>query len=180
MRPKQNEKDESQTIRSSDMKQDTEKGLEDDSKTGEISEQERQLKEALTLAEERLDQLLRCRAELDNTLKRVAREKENISRYASEKLVVKLLPVLDSFDQAAKYDPGMDKIRQQLMDVLKGEGLVPLDVIGKRFDPNYHEALMMVESDKYDEGIVTEEVLRGYSLNSKIIRFSKVLVSKKQ
>jgi len=138
------------------------------------------LEEAMWVAEERTDQLLRCRAELDNTIKRAAREKESLSRYASEKLISKLLPVLDSLDQAAKQVEGMDRVRKQLLDVLKTEGLSPIEAQGEKFDPYRHEALMMVESDEYDEGTVTEEVQRGYALNSKVIRFSKVLVSKKR
>ncbi|MHC1630783.1 MAG: nucleotide exchange factor GrpE [Methanotrichaceae archaeon] len=145
----------------------------------EIAELKQQLEEAHKLADERLDQILRCRAELDNTLKRVSKEKTELSKYASETLIVKLLPVLDSFDQAVKHDQDLDKIRQQFLDALKVEGLAPIDAVGKKFDSCYHECLMMVESDEYDEGTVVEEVLRGYTLNSKVIRFSKVLVSKK-
>lgn len=147
--------------------------------TGTANEIESQIAEAQHLADERLDQLLRCRAELDNALKRAAREKADFSRYASEKLIVKMLPVLDSFDQAAKHDQGLEKIRQQLLDVLQGEGLLPIPTVGEKFDPYKHEALMMAQSDEHEEGTVVEEVLRGYSLNSKVIRFSKVLVSKK-
>jgi molecular chaperone GrpE len=139
-----------------------------------------QLEEMRWVAEERTEQLLRCRAELDNTIKRAAREKEALSRYASEKLISKLLPVLDSLDQAAKQVEGMDRIRKQLLDVLKTEGLEPIEAKGEKFDPYRHEALMMVESDEHDEGTVTEEVQRGYALNSRVIRFSKVLVSKKR
>lgn len=139
-----------------------------------------QLEEMKRVAEERTEQLLRCRAELDNTIKRTARDKEALSRYASEKLISKLLPVLDSLDQAAKQVEGMDRIRKQLLDVLKTEGLEPIKAQGEKFDPYRHEALMMVESDEHDEGTVTEVVQRGYALNGRMIRFSKVLVSKKR
>lgn len=138
------------------------------------------LEEARREAEERTEQLLRCRAELDNTLKRAAREKEALSGRASERLILKLLPVLDSLDQAAKQVEGMERISKQLLDVLGTEGLAPIVAIGEKFDPYKHEALMMVESDEYEEGTVTEEVLRGYALNSRVVRFSKVLVSKKR
>jgi molecular chaperone GrpE len=137
------------------------------------------LGEARRVADERTDQLLRCRAELDNTIKRASREKEVLAGRASERLISKLLPVLDSLDQAAKQVEGMDRVRRQLLDVLKTEGLSPIVSKGEKFDPYRHEALMMVESDEYDEGTVTEEVQRGYALNGRVIRFSKVLVSKK-
>ncbi len=138
------------------------------------------LKEAKRAVEERTDQLLRCRAELDNTIKRSAREKEILAGRASERLISKLLPVLDSLDQAAKQVEGMERVRKQLLDVLKTEGLSPIEAKGEKFDPYRHEALMMVESDEYDEGTVTEEVQRGYAMNGRVIRFSKVLVSKKR
>ena len=138
------------------------------------------LRETNRQAETWQDQFLRCRAELDNTLKRAAREKEALSGRASERLILKLLPVLDSLDQAAKQVEGMERVRRQLLDVLGAEGLAPIEAKGEKFDPYRHEALMMVESDECEEGTVTEEVLRGYTLNSRVIRFSKVLVSKKR
>jgi len=138
------------------------------------------VEEARREAEERTEQLLRCRAELDNTLKRAAREKEALSGRASERLILKLLPVLDSLDHAAKQVEGMERIRKQLLDVLGTEGLAPIVAVGEKFDPYRHEALMMAESDECEEGTVTEEVLRGYALNSRVVRFSKVLVSKKR
>lgn len=140
----------------------------------------KELEVARREAEETNDLLLRCRAELDNTLKRAAREKEALSFRASERVITKLLPVLDSLDQAAKQVEGMERVRRQLLDVLGTEGLAPIEAIGEKFDPYRHEALMMVESDECEEGTVTEEVLRGYALNSRVIRFSKVLVSKKR
>ncbi|AET65482.1 nucleotide exchange factor GrpE [Methanothrix harundinacea] len=147
---------------------------------GDDLELARQLAEAERLVEELTDQLLRSRAELDNTVKRAAREREASTLFASERLMTKLLPVLDSLDQAAKHVEGMDKVRKQLLDVLRTEGLSPIEAKGEKFDPYKHEALMMVESDEDEEGTVTEEVQRGYALNSKVIRFSKVLVSKKR
>jgi molecular chaperone GrpE len=154
------------------------KGL--DAKELDPEELREQLEEAKRAAEERTDQLLRCRAELDNTIKRSAREKEALSSHASDRLILKLLPVIDSLDQAAKQVEGMERIRKQLLDVLKTEGLSPIETKGEKFDPYRHEALMMVESDECEEGTVTEEILRGYAMNGKVIRFSKVLVSKKR
>jgi len=167
------------------MRADQDKGSEDakassGTESGAGTDAEAGLVEACQLAEERLDQLMRCRAELDNTLKRVAREKEELARYASETLVVKLLPVLDSLDQASKHDQGIEQIRQQLMDALKSEGLSAIDALGEKFDPYRHEALMQVPSEEHEDGTVIEEVLRGYTLGPRVVRFSKVLVSKRE
>ena len=168
------------------MSADQDKGSEDAEASSGAAESEAGidaetgLEEACQLAEERLDQLLRCRAELDNTLKRVAREKEELARYASETLVVKLLPVLDSLDQASKHDQGAEQIRQQLTDVLKSEGLSAIEALGEKFDPYQHEALMQVPAEEHEDGTVIEEVLRGYTLGPRVVRFSKVLVSKRK
>ncbi|NPV62634.1 MAG: nucleotide exchange factor GrpE [Methanotrichaceae archaeon] len=138
-----------------------------------------QLEDAQQLAEERLDQLLRCRAELDNVVKRSSREKEEMAKYASEKLICKILPVLDSLEQAAKHDEGSKILYQQLFEVLRGEGLVPIEAVGKKFDPYRHEALYKIKSEQLEEDAVAEEVQKGYLFGSRVIRFSKVAVAKR-
>ena len=138
-----------------------------------------QLSSAQSMSEERLDLLMRCRADLDNVMKRSAREKEDNIKYASLKLVLKLLPVLDSLDLAAKHDEGSKVLYMQLLDILSGEGLMPIEAKGVRFDPYRHEALFQVERQELEEGIVAEEIQKGYIFNSHVIRFSKVAVTKR-
>ena len=138
-----------------------------------------QLSSAQSMSEERLDLLMRCRADLDNVMKRSAREKEDNIKYASLKLVLKLLPVLDSLDLAAKHDEGSKVLYMQLLDILSGEGLMPIEAKGVRFDPYRHEALFQVERQELEEGIVAEEIQKGYIFNSHVIRFSKVAVAKR-
>lgn len=150
-----------------------------DSVSKEAFELKKLLDETQNLAEERLDQLKRCRADLDNTLKIMARQREEHARYASEKLVSKLLCVLDSLEQASKHDEGCKVLYNQLLDVLKGEGLEPIVALGQKFDPYKHEALMQVKSDELEEDSVAQEIQRGYTLNSRVIRFSKVAVVKR-
>jgi len=140
---------------------------------------QKELEDANRLADERLDQLLRCRADLDNILKRSAKEKEEQAKYASERLVCKLLCVLDSLEQASKHDEGSKVLFNQLLDILRSEGLSPIDAIGKKFDPYMHEAMFQVSSEDTEDGTVAQEIQRGYSLNSRVIRFSKVAVAKR-
>lgn len=149
--------------------------------TSEMSVEEliEELNSARALAEERLELLMRCRADLDNVLKRSAREKEENIKYASEKLICKLLPVLDSLEQAAKHDQGSNVLYMQLFAVLSGEGLAPIEAKGMKFDPYRHEALYQVESQELEEGLVAEEIQKGYLFNSHVIRFSKVAVAKR-
>ena len=124
--------------------------------TARIDELEGKLVEMQILSEERLDQLMRCRADLDNLMKRSVREKEDTVKYASEKLV----------------------LHMQLLGVLFTEGLVPIEAVGKKFDPYRHEALFQVKKDDLEEDIVAEEIQKGYLFNSRVIRFSKVAVNK--
>jgi molecular chaperone GrpE len=144
-----------------------------------VEELQQQLTSAQSLAEERLDLLMRCRADLDNIVKRSAREKEDNIKYASLKLVSKLLPVLDSLEVAAKHEEGSKVLYMQLLDILQGEGLVPIETKGMKFDPYRHEALFQVETKDLEEGVVAEEIQKGYIFNSHVIRFSKVAVAKR-
>jgi molecular chaperone GrpE len=145
----------------------------------DVEELLQQLSSAESLAEERLDLLMRCRADLDNVMKRSAREKEDNVKYASERLVLKLLPVLDSLDVAAKHDEGCKVLYMQLLDILSGEGLMPIEANGIRFDPYRHEALFQVKTQELEEDTVAEEIQKGYLFNNHVIRFSKVAVAKR-
>jgi molecular chaperone GrpE len=145
----------------------------------DLQELRLQLEDAKCLAEDRLDQLLRCRAELDNVLKRAAREREDNVKYASEKLVGRLLPVLDSLNQAAKHDEGTRVLHQQMLEILASEGLQPIESLGQKFDPFRHEALFQVKKEDLEEDTVAEEIQKGYLFNSRVIRFSKVAVAKR-
>jgi len=157
----------------------SEESLQQNGDEADLQELKMQLEDAQCLAEERLDQLLRCRADLDNVIKRAAKEKEENAKYASEKLIGRLLPVLDSLDQAAKHDDGTKVLYQQLFEILASEGLKPIESIGQKFDPFRHEALFQVKKEDLEEDTVAEEIQKGYLFNSRVIRFSKVAVAKR-
>jgi molecular chaperone GrpE len=159
---------------------DVESGAKPDTSGANDEELRLLLSSAQSLALERLDLLMRCRADLDNVMKRSAREKEDNVKYASEKLVLKLLPVLDSLEAAAKHDEGSKVLYMQLLDILSGEGLMPIEAKGMKFDPYRHEALIQVETKELEEGTVAEEIQKGYIFNSHVIRFSKVAVTKSE
>lgn len=150
------------------------------------------LKEQLAQHEEKMkeleDRLLRLAAEYDNYRKRTAREFEAICQNANENLILKLLDTLDNFERAldsAKesndYDSfrkGVELIYTHLKKLLEKEGLKEIEAVGKPFDPNFHEAVTQAESDKYEEGVVMQQMSKGYMLNGKLLRPSKVVVSK--
>ena len=135
--------------------------------------------------EELTDTLKRLQAEFENYRKRVEKEKVEFVRYAGAMAVEKLLPVLDSFELAVKnsedkekFVQGVKMIYAQFVSALADIGLRQIKAEGEQFDPYKHEVLMKEESDK-PEGTILEEFQKGYMLNDKVLRFSKVKVSGK-
>ncbi|AEE91242.1 Protein GrpE [Tepidanaerobacter acetatoxydans Re1] len=129
---------------------------------------------------------LRTQADLENYRKRTERDIQEIHLYAGEQLVLDILPVVDNFERALdsiedKNDAlyrGIELIYEQLKKVLEKHGIKEIEALGKPFDPNFHDAVMMVESEEYEPGTVAEVMLKGYMYNSKVIRPSMVKVVK--
>ncbi len=134
------------------------------------------------------DKLLRKVAEFENYKKRTNEEFLRLIESANENLILKLLPVLDDIhrfyanykeDMKAKdIKKGFDLIAEKLESVLEQSGLKAIDAIGKEFDPDLHEALLLVEDNKVESNHIIDEHEKGYHLKDKVIRYSKVIVSK--
>jgi molecular chaperone GrpE len=139
--------------------------------------------------EELFDRHLRLQAEFDNYRKRVEKEKSDFRAYAYEKLIADLLPVLDHLELALKHsremdaDPtlleGVELVIRQFNEVMAKYGVEAVEALGNTFDPNYHEALSQIESEKHEDNQVVEEFQKGYLLSGRMIRPSKVTVSRK-
>ncbi|MBB3127279.1 molecular chaperone GrpE [Paenibacillus rhizosphaerae] len=139
------------------------------------------------LADDYQQRAIRTQADFDNFRKRTQKEKEDLAKYASSKLVTELLPVVDNFERALaaagegiemeSFTKGVSMIFRQLEGVLQAEGLQAMVTVGEPFNPEYHQAIMQVESDEYEEGIVVEEVQKGYMLKDKVLRPAMVKVS---
>ncbi|MDI4646645.1 nucleotide exchange factor GrpE [Cohnella hashimotonis] len=137
--------------------------------------------------EEAYQRQLRVQADFDNYRRRTLKETADLQKYASLKLVTNLLPVLDNFGRALQtssegaesdsFVKGIDMINRQLWQVLEAEGLKAMEPVGQPFDPELHQAIMTVESEEYEEGIVVEVVQPGYWLSDKVIRPAMVKVS---
>ena len=148
---------------------------------------EAELVKAKVKAEDYYGQLQRLQADFDNYRKRTQKEKIELIKYASERLVVELLPVLDNFDRAvsvAKVNPdftsfsqGVEMILRQLQTALSKEGLKAMEAVGQPFDPNLHEAVLRVASEEHPENTVVEELQKGYYLKEKVLRPCMVKVS---
>lgn len=131
-----------------------------------------------------LEDLKRVAADFENYRKRTQREMADNVERASQRVILSLLPVLDSFDLAVAHEPesdseakllgGVNSTRQQLLDALAKEGLEPIQAVGELFDPEVHEAAAMEGSPEHP--VVVSEIRRGYILRGRVIRPALVAV----
>lgn len=147
-----------------------------------------QLAEKDKLIEENKNKYLRALADLDNFKKRANMEKDDLVRFSNEVLIKEQLPIIDNFGKAIdsmqkagvqdEIIKGSALIKKQMEDALKKFGVMEVESLGKPYDPNFHEAIMTKGSDK-EEGIILEEMQKGYTLHGRLLRPSMVIVSKK-
>jgi len=133
------------------------------------------------------DNYLRALAEVENTKKRVAREREEYLKFANVNIVKKILPLIDDLNRAIEMArlsadvealaKGVEMVANQLGEVLRGEGVTAIESVGKPFDPQYHEALTVQASDEHPENTVIEQFQTGYVMHDRVIRPSLVKVS---
>ena len=149
---------------------------------------EEALRKAETDAREAKDQALRALAELENARKRLARDKEEFSKFASEAVLRRLLPVMDSLAQAvltaderANSDAvvkGVHLIHRQLLGLLEQSGMHRIPTVGHRFDPHLHEAAARVPAEEgQEDGAIVEELQVGYTMHGMVIRPALVKVA---
>lgn len=133
-------------------------------------------------------QSVRIAADFDNFRKRTAKEKEDLEQQVKRVTLSELLPVVDNFDRArSQIKPQNDGemsihksyqgVYKQLVDCLKRMGVSAMRAEGKEFDPNLHEAVMREATNEYPEGVVIEQLVRGYVLNDRVLRHAMVKVA---
>lgn len=132
------------------------------------------------------DRVKRQMAEFDNFRKRTEKEKSAMFETGAKSVIEKILPVVDNFERGLMAIPeeekgspfaeGMNMIYKQLMTELENIGVKPIEAVGKEFDPNLHNAVMQVESEEYEEGIVAQELQKGYTYRESVVRHSMVAV----
>ncbi len=154
-------------------------------KKPEIEKKEESIKELTDKTKELTDSLKHLQAEFENYKKRIDKENENFIKYSSQNLIIKLLPIIDSFESALKnhqdenkFLEGMKLVFSQFYSTLEKEGLKQINPLNEKFDPYKHEVMMHEKSDNLDNTI-TEVLQKGYILNDKIIRHAKVKIAKK-
>ena len=146
---------------------------------------EKNLAEEKEKAEKYLENWQRAEADFSNYKKRVEQEKTELGNSLNSGLILNLLPVLDDMERAlAALPPKLEKqnwvdgiklIYRKLQTILEAQGIAPIEAVGKPFDPTVHEAVSQIEGQ---EGMVMEEIQRGYTLKDRVLRPSLVVVGK--
>jgi len=144
---------------------------------------EETISEVKKKAEDYLESWKRAQADFINYKRHAEQEKQEMGQYANTQLILSLLPVLDDFERAfnnatpnvvnSDWIAGMKLVETKYRSILSAQGLTPIDALGKPFDPALHEAMMHGEGE---EGMVVNEIRRGYKLNDKVLRPSLVVV----
>ncbi|MDD1689640.1 MAG: nucleotide exchange factor GrpE [Methanoregula sp.] len=164
------------------MESDGKPGNDEGTMTDELEELKEELETQTRLAEDRLNRLKYLQADFDNYRKWSQKEKEAIIALANENLIKDLLVILDDFDQALpslemeQNREGMQMVQKKMVKVLKEYGLQPIDDVGKKFDPQFHEVVYKVRSTD-EANTILENLGKGYQLRSKVIRPSKVKIA---
>lgn len=140
--------------------------------------------------QEQWEHLLRLKADLENTRKRLEREKLEAVKFANERLLIEILPIVDNLDRAMTslaegHDPekvkkGLEIAQSEIHAVLEGHGVQVVKSVGEVFDPQFHEAVAVAETPDAEDGTVLDEIQRGYLLNGRLIRPSKVRIAQKK
>lgn len=133
------------------------------------------------------DKLTRQMAEFDNYRKRTEKEKSTMYEIGAKDVIEKILPVVDNFERGfvtvseeEKENPfvqGMDKVYKQLMTMLEGLGVKPIEALGQEFNPDLHHAVMHVEDEEAGENVIVEEFQKGYMYRDSVVRYSMVKVA---
>ena len=146
------------------------------------------LKKKAAERDEYNDKYLKVHAEYENTRRRLEKEKTEHIKFANEDIIARLFPIMDNFDMAfAAMGKAEDKdavlegikmIQKEFHKVLEDCGVRKIETVGRQFDPNIHEAVMVVETADKPDGEIVEEVRSGYTLNNRLIRAAQVRVAK--
>ena len=157
----------------------------EEEKKGFFRKKEKKNKQEEKIAE-LTDRVQRQMAEFDNFRKRTEKEKTQMFEVGAKSVIEKILPVVDNFERGlsavpeeSKDDPfvqGMDKIYKQLMTELESLEVKPIEAVGAEFNPEFHNAVMQVESEEYESGTVAQELQKGYMYRESVVRHSMVAV----
>ena len=148
---------------------------------GELSGRVQQLENEL---QEKDAQMLRLRADFDNFRRRSQKEREELGDVVIQGIITDLLPLLDNFERALSaevsdldsFRTGVSMIYKQMQELLVKNGLEPIETEGRKFDPNFHQAVMRVQDPEKEDDMIEQELQRGYMVKGRVVRPSMVQV----
>jgi len=160
---------------------------ETDEKSDENKEptQEEVIEQLEQKVQEYKDKMQRSQADFENFKKRSIKEKQEFVKYANEGLILKVLEAYEDLERALQVEEdkdlreGVELIYKKMDKILKDEGVEEIETEHQKFDPYKHEALLTENNDDYENNEIIQDLQKGYTLNSKVIRYSKVKVCKK-
>ena len=181
---------ETETAESGEQAEETEESEAEDGQEAPADEKKGFFKKKKDKKDEQIeelnDKLKRQMAEFDNFRKRTEKEKTQMYDMGAKSIIEKILPVIDNFERGLAAVPeeqredafvvGMDKVYRQMLTELDASGVKPIEAVGQEFDPNFHNAVMQVESEEYDSGVVAQELQNGYMYKDSVVRHSMVAV----
>ena len=181
---------ETEAAESGEQAEETEESEEEDGQEAPADEKKGFFKKKKDKKDEQIeelnDKLKRQMAEFDNFRKRTEKEKTQMYDMGAKSIIEKILPVIDNFERGLAAVPeeqredafvvGMDKVYRQMLTELDASGVKPIEAVGQEFDPNFHNAVMQVESEEYDSGVVAQELQKGYMYKDSVVRHSMVAV----
>ena len=175
--------EEKSSVEESEEKDDSKESKKDKKKKEKIDKKQEALKEKI---EELEDRARRQMAEFDNFRKRTEKEKSAMFETGAKSVIEKILPIVDNFERGLASVPeeekgsafaqGMEMIYKQLMTELDAIDVKPIEAVGQEFNPEFHNAVMQVESNEYEAGMVAQELQKGYTSRGSVVRHSMVAV----
>ncbi len=154
----------------------------------EVEKLKHALEEEKARSKQCLDQLKYLQADFENSMKRLRREADEAARIANEQIIVKIMDVAENLERAievgqkitenSELTAGVKMISKQLGEILRQEGLEAIPAEGQQFDPTLHEAVAQTETTEKPDGAIIKELRRGYKLKGKVLRASKVEVTR--
>ena len=181
---------ETEAAESGEQAEETEESEAEDGQEAPADEKKGFFKKKKDKKDEQIEELnyklKRQMAEFDNFRKRTEKEKTQMYDMGAKSIIEKILPVIDNFERGLAAVPeeqredafvvGMDKVYRQMLTELDASGVKPIEAVGQEFDPNFHNAVMQVESEEYDSGVVAQELQKGYMYKDSVVRHSMVAV----
>ena len=178
---------ETETEESAEEEQTAEEEKEEGGKLKNFKKKDKKLEALENQKKELEDKVMRQMAEFENYRKRTEKEKATMFEMGAKSVIEKMLPIVDNFErglasvpQEDQTDPiyeGMNLIYKQLMGELDKLGVKPIEALGQEFNPDLHNAVMQVESEEFEEGVVAQELQKGYMYRDSVVRHSMVAVA---